>query len=360
MNKRKSKIELLRIISMLLIVLSHYVVHSGYDFHKLPFGINKILLEFGVLGNIGTMLFVLISGYFLVNSDKVKIKKIAKYIFQVMFYSISIYLLLCFFDREVFSFKNLILNFFPITFKRYWFATVYFVIYLFHPYINKFINSLNRDEHKKFIFTAAFLFLILRTITTMDFYGNEIIYFLIFYAIGAYFAKYDDNYFYKKNNSLKVFAFSSVIIYSSILFFNIVGYKITYFNDHATYLLNIYSVFPLLVSTSLFGLFSKKTLYTNNIINKISSLVFGIYLISDNKNLRPIIWGEIFRNINYLNSNFLFLHIIFSILTICCVCIAIEYVRNLFFDKLIYSWMDNFVDKLQDATELKMKNKRGN
>lgn len=189
MNKRNSKIEILRIISMILIVMSHYVMHSGFDFHELPFSINKIILEFSVLGNIGTMLFVLISGYFLINSNRINLKKVIKYIFQVMFYSISIYLLICIFNKETLSIKSLMLNFMPLTFKRYWFATTYFIIYLFHPYINKFINSLSRKEHRYFIYLSIFIFFILKTIFNTDFYGNELTYFLVFLCNWCIFCK---------------------------------------------------------------------------------------------------------------------------------------------------------------------------
>lgn len=203
MEKRNSKIEILRIISIILIVLSHYVVHSGVDIHDMPFGINRYILELGVLGNIGTMLFIFITGYFLVGSYKIKFKKIFHYLLQVFFYSSIIYILMVLLGREPFDIKELMINFFPLTFKRYWFATAYFIIYLFHPYINKFINSLSRKEYTNFIILSVFLFFFLSTLTTMDFYGNEIIYFVTFYSIGAYMSKYRDNYFFRKNNSKK-------------------------------------------------------------------------------------------------------------------------------------------------------------
>ena len=129
MNKRNSKLELLRIISIFFIVLSHYVVHSGLNIDNLPLGFNKIILDICILGNVGTMLFVLISGYFLINSNKVKIKKIIHFWLQVFFYSFFIYLLLLLFNKENFNIKSLFLNMFPITFKRYWFATTYFIMY---------------------------------------------------------------------------------------------------------------------------------------------------------------------------------------------------------------------------------------
>ena len=67
---RNSNIELIRIISMLFIVVSHYTVHNGVDNTTLSLGINRFLLEITTLGNIGVILFVLISGYYLIEQRK--------------------------------------------------------------------------------------------------------------------------------------------------------------------------------------------------------------------------------------------------------------------------------------------------
>ena len=61
---RNTNIELLRIISILMIVLSHYSVHSGISRNMLSLGWNRFLLEITSLGNIGVIFFVLITGYY--------------------------------------------------------------------------------------------------------------------------------------------------------------------------------------------------------------------------------------------------------------------------------------------------------
>ena len=347
MNNRNSKLELLRIISITFIVLSHYVVHSGFDIHNLPFGFNKLILEFGILGNVGTTLFVLISGYFLINSNKIKLKKIIHFWLQVFFYSILIYLIMVLLNKESFNIKSLMLNLFPITFKRYWFATVYFIMYLFHPYINKFINALSQKEHFRFIFLCVTIFYFMSTVTTMDYYGNELIYFLIIYVIGAYLSKYKNNFLYKNNNSFKIMIISIIFIFSSILSFELIGLKISFFKSHSTYFLNMYSVFALLFSVSFFAFFAQLSPTSNRIINGISELVFGVYLISDNKYLRGIIWCNLLKNKDFFMSGFLILHIFGSILIVSISCLFIELVRKKVFDIFIYKWLEPKIDNLE-------------
>ena len=355
MNKRNSKLELLRIISIFFIVLSHYVVHSGLNIDNLPLGFNKIILDICILGNVGTMLLGLISGYFLINSNKVKIKKIIHFWLQVFFYSFFIYLLLLLFNKENFNIKSLFLNMFPITFKRYWFATTYFIMYLFHPYINKFINSMAKREHFYFIVLGTAIFYVMSTLTTMDYYGNELIYFLILYIIGAYLSKYKDIFIYKNNNCLKMLIASALLIFISIISFELIGLKIDFFKNHSTYFLNIYSILALLLSISLFVYFTKLKPNSNKIVNFISSLIFGVYLISDNKYLREIIWCDLFKNKDFFTSNYLVLHIFGSVLLVCIICLLIELIRKEIFEITLYNHFDSKVDKLEKNIDNKLK-----
>ena len=85
--KRNSQIELLRIISMIMIVISHYTVHCNVDVVTLPLGINRFIMEASKLGNLGVILFVLITGYFTINQKQsFKLKKLVSLVFQTFIY----------------------------------------------------------------------------------------------------------------------------------------------------------------------------------------------------------------------------------------------------------------------------------
>jgi len=87
---RNSAIELLRIIAMLFIVLSHFCVHSNFNLSQMPFSFNKTILQWGALGNLGVDIFMIISGFFLCKS-KLKTKSISKLLTQVWFYSVFLF-----------------------------------------------------------------------------------------------------------------------------------------------------------------------------------------------------------------------------------------------------------------------------
>ena len=353
-KERNSNIELLRILSIIFIVISHYCVHGAgrIAISSLNIGINRFILEVFTLGNLGTVLFVLISGYYLINSDKFKLKKLIHLIFQVLFYSVLIYLLFCLFRLNTFSIKGLITSFLPITFKKYWFITAYIVLYIFHPYINKLLNTFNKKEHLKFIYLLLLIFSLLSTITTQNYYGNEIIYFLIFYSIGAYFNKYPNNYFNK--NKYKTLLISILIIVLSIISFDLLGTKYDFFNSHSIYLLNITSPFVILIGCSLFSIFINKPIIKNDNINFISSLILGVYLISDNEYIRSVLWNDLLRCNEYINSPFLLIHLIISIILVIIICLMIEMIRKNLIENILFEKLDNKIDDIQNNLELKV------
>ena len=351
-KQRNTNIELLRIISIIMIVISHYTVFSGITNSTLPLGITRFLLEIMKLGNIGTILFVLITGYFLIKSNnKFKLSKILKLWLQISFYSISIYIITILLNIENFSINNLIKAFLPITFQEYWFATAYIVLYIFHPFINKLLNSLDRKEHLKLIFLSLFLFSVLYTLTTKDLYGNELIQLIIFYIIGAYFGKYEDNIFKKKKINILLLSLSAFILITSVIIFDIVGTKIPIISEHSTYFFNRASIILIIFSISLFNIFANKKNFSNKYINNISSCVFGVYLISENSHIRHIIWDDIFKVKDYVMSNFLIIHLIITLFIILIVCILIDWIRKQTLEKLYNKYIDNKINNIQNSLE---------
>lgn len=90
---RSSNLELLRILAIIMIIAHHYSVHGGWDIPN-ELSYNRIIVQFLSLGGkLGVNCFVLITGYFMINS-KFNIKKFAKIVGQVFFYSVVIMLIL--------------------------------------------------------------------------------------------------------------------------------------------------------------------------------------------------------------------------------------------------------------------------
>lgn len=110
---RNSSFELLRIISMLLIVAHHFAVHGKFYLTS-SFSKNIFFLQsLSMFGKLGVNLFVLISGYFSCMHPHIKFSKIIKLELEVIFYSSLIGIIFYkFFPSSDFSFKELLKNFY--------------------------------------------------------------------------------------------------------------------------------------------------------------------------------------------------------------------------------------------------------
>ena len=130
-KKRKSNIELLRIVAILMIISFHYSFKSGYVVNQLDY--NSIVVKtFYFLGELGVNLFILITGYFMVKG-KFSFKKLIKLILEVNFYYIFTFLLSHILDNKPLtslSKRDIFFMFFPVIFSRYWFATAYILLYI--------------------------------------------------------------------------------------------------------------------------------------------------------------------------------------------------------------------------------------
>lgn len=161
-HSRNSNIELLRIISMFLIVVHHMSVHGftsagRWNLQSFP-SLNQFLVQFMVIGGkIGVDIFVVITGYYLINS-KFHLKKALNLEAQVLTYSVSILLILVFTGTIHVSIVTIIKSCLPITYNQYWFVTSYMILYLTFPFWNILIKSLNKIQ---FLSLIAFLILLL-------------------------------------------------------------------------------------------------------------------------------------------------------------------------------------------------------
>lgn len=155
-KRRESNLELLRIISMMLVMLVHYiqisVVHTKADLISNPIrAISE--LELHSIAEICVHCFILISGYF---GIRWRFKSFAGLIFQLVFwailgYYIYEYLLEPFIGIE----KDVTLRaFISSLFESYrgrWFVSAYVTLYILSPLINSFVEKVSEKKLLTFI-----------------------------------------------------------------------------------------------------------------------------------------------------------------------------------------------------------------
>ncbi|MBP3683338.1 MAG: acyltransferase family protein [Oscillospiraceae bacterium] len=138
MKQRRSNLELMRLLAMVLIIAHHFSVHSGFAFQGGPVTGNMLFLQLlSIGGKIGVNLFVMLSSWFLVESRQLNKAKLVMLWGQLVFYSLTIYLLSCLGGLAEFSLWELVRAAVPVLSKQWWFASSYVFLYLLHPPVNR-------------------------------------------------------------------------------------------------------------------------------------------------------------------------------------------------------------------------------
>lgn len=349
-NDRNSGIELLRIISMLFIVLSHACAHGGFDFTSMSSVFNRMFLQWGVLGNLGVDIFLLISGYCYFEG-KVKLRSYCKLLTQVWFYSIVMAIISKLAFNYSFSLKDLLTVILPTIFEQYWFFTAYIVLLFLIPYLNTMIKNTDRQALKRFILCFLIIWIIIPTFTTMNMYGEGVPQFIFFYLVGAYFRKYPDTVFSRKKVRISVTLASFVLLFSTTFLLEILGERIPVMINKS---LIFYGRDSLMIFGCAVGLFTctiygKK--YVNKLINNIAMCTFGVYLIHANPFFRGSLWGKLLDNSAYGDSPLLIIRIICSVIIVYICCSVIEFLRL----KTIGPVMSGLLEKLLNAIAKKFK-----
>lgn len=341
-KERNSSYELMRIVSMFLIVLYHIILHGKVLENCQNEGLKIIFefIEFVTLVHVNS--FILVTGYYQVESN-FKQSKIWSLLNANWFYRVLIVILLLTFNIVSIDKVSLIKETFPINLNEYWFFKNYLLLYCLVPFINKGILSMNKKTFQKMIIVMFIVFSIVPAVTGGEFFFNNgfsLYQFIFLYILGAYLRKYpiDKSYIFKimSKNMYKIVLFtiffvcliSNYVLYSyadSISWINS-GFK-TISNYIRWTSLNYSCPFVIIQSIAYFLYFGTLD-FKSKFINKIASLTFGIYLIHDNNFMRRniYIWLKIDNGPIY-SYNFIIYMLIIAIV-IFVACMLIEFIRQ--------------------------------
>ncbi len=348
-SPRNSSFELLRIISMVLIITHHYANHGGFNFDT-AFTMNKAVYDLLYMGGkLGVNCFVLISGYFLCTQVKLRVKGIIKYIFQVTFFSAAIYFALCIFGISDFSIKQAFKEVLPLIFGKWWFATAYFVMILVAPFIAKAINLLDRKDHRNLIIITTVLWSVIPTVLNTTMLCNDFVWFIYLFTVAAYIRKYPVKLLQSKLIMAIVFALSMLSIASFAIGCDALSGFIPALKGKADYFFHMQRLPILAASVSLFCLFKNLKPFSSKAINTVAAAMFGVYLLHDERVFRRFMWDSIFKNSIHQSSSLLILHAILTIAIIFIVCTAISFVYNITLDRLIGFAIDKLSDPISRA-----------
>lgn len=295
-KERHTGFELLRIVSMIMIVLMHAIGHGGLGHsvssNSLAYHVYWLIYD---LSRVSTNCFVMLTGYFM-SKSKMRPSRIFKIWCEVLVYSVLTYVISVAVGGAEISLSKVFKVFTPISSGGYWFATAYVFLCLAVPLLNRIINSIKTEkEFRRILFWMLLLTSVIPTILYWadPLYingGYSFIWFAVLYFIAAYIRIYDIKA--NKKMLLGLYLGFGVIAPFMRAFAEVLQAKVgatTLVDNSMDYKMPI----TVIMSVSFFILFKNieiKNRFIKKTVLAVAPFSFGVYLLHDGEHIRPILW----------------------------------------------------------------------
>ena len=297
-KKHNYGIDLLRIFLMFLIISGHLLTHSGIRENSNIYSDKWVFAwAYQALAFCAVNCFILVTGYFSnTHLSQLKLRKILQLYGQVLFYSVSIYVVLVLCGVIEFSVFDALRACFPVFCGQYWFFSSYILLMLLIPFLNVMLNKLN-DFSLKFltcVIVTVFYIAPIFSIVFMQYDPTEgmgIVAFVTLYIIGHALKRFNID-FSKKTCILGLLINCVVIFVSKVALCFIVnrlgidaGTGLFYHYNTIFQLLNAIFLLLLFKDIKLKGKIAGASKVA-------ASSVFGIYLLHEHPSIRNFIWNS--------------------------------------------------------------------
>ena len=299
MKTRESKFELLRILSMLMIIFQHAMERSIPDWGMLKgaFSFNYcVAVLMGIWGQLGVMLFVMLSSWFMADKQGIRMKKVIDLFLEVMTVCIGMMIVFAFVHSESLNLKLIIKELLTPAYKQYWFITTFLAFYLIMPLFQKLVSVLSDTALRNTCVVLTLLIPIYNYLFVNV--GDTLADFSYIFMMTAYLKRKPENWFKRHHRillTIPLFISASLIIYKL--------FAERYFGE--ALLMRMFSMLrgrTLLLFLGCVGIFyafeSLKPMYSKT-VNTLGSTMFGVYLIHENILLRgeangqSLLWNEL-------------------------------------------------------------------
>ena len=343
--KRNVGIEILRIISMIMVVALHIFLF-GLKYYEL----NIFSIKGSVINALDAICFcsvnvyAIITGYVLVNK-RPHINRLIDLWIQVSFYLLISCILIIVLYPQDFNKNDILSMVFPIITSQYWYFTAYFVMFWFIPLYNWIISNMAMRQYRKLIFTVMVVFCMLgwisSTLSTRIFglnAGYSFLWLSVLYFIGAGIKLYGLELFFIKGKISQNYILCIALISGVLTFISkmVLVKFTTLVLGHELFVDVFYSYLSptvLIEAICLVIYFSNLNIKGSKTLTKISGATFGVYLI----HLTPFFTNYCWNFLSKYRTAPIFKYILVifsSVICIYVVCTLIEMIRSFIFDKL--------------------------
>lgn len=343
-TKRDSGIELLRVLMMLQVVFLHVAAYGKYYSNVLILGGKHELLYWVVwlMCRCPVYMFIVVMGYFMSDNQKKGGGRFLKMYLPMYFYSLLMPIIAYFSGLVEVDKYDIYRAFLPATAKMWYFMTLYLILLLLMPYMNKLIQAMDRKEFLKLlgIFFLIFsiwqplakiaplnkVFYIVHVISTEG--GKSLYDFIFMYMLGAFLKRY--RFIEPKNEQAKVNNWIHLLAFIGLGLINVV--LVYAFPDIRSVI--AYNDNPICVIQCVFLLrfFSNVHFYSKT-INAIGACNLGIYMIHEHPLGRDLIWNHLvnMKSIDFYAKHTYVFKIVGVVLAVYFGCMLIELIRQQLF-----------------------------
>lgn len=292
---RDSRFELLRVMSVLMILLGHYMsAQVNYDcFNELP--INSIIRQvFGSWSILGVDCFVALYAYFSVDREldnKYIRKKAMNVTLDTVLYSI---IGLCVFSTmsgHVIKSDDVMCALFSPFNYAYWYITSYLVLVMVTPYLNVLINNLDDKSLLQLAIIILFWGSILDALTIPGIISDAGM-FVGIYVLMAYLKKY---YIPSLNKDLLLKQLTFIFIGLVVLVMIIQAIRIYFGLWQLGFILSRHSGVMICMAVLLVFIFAEVRPFKSTIVNVLSSGTLACYVLHANPIYQYKLWNDIFK-----------------------------------------------------------------
>lgn len=336
-NKRNYGIDLLRIVSMFMVVVLHILGSGGMLYTaSTSVGHNRVLWIIEIACYCAVNCYAIISGYVGYKS-KFKFTNIITLWLQVFFYTFLINLVFWIMGWQDFSFASLKSTFLPALNKEYWYFTAYFIMYMFIPVLNLTLEKFNKKQ-MSVILGLGFIFLSLFPTFLMDdlfqiMKGYSAFWLMYLYLIGGFLHKY--NVFSNGKTLNYLTYYICLVLFTFLSKINIEFITTKIFGEVRYNMMFIEYTSPTILLCGIFlvGFFSnlKLNYFIKKLVSFFAPISFGVYLIHNNylllnKNwINSFVYLTEYRIIKMVILVFVWAFIVYLL------CSFIDYFRSLIF-----------------------------
>lgn len=349
--ERKSNIELYRILVMLSIIAHHYVVNSGVEemlsYDNIYDWRSVFTWLFGMWGKTGINCFVLITGYYMCQSQ-ITIRKFLKLLLEVEFYSVVIYGIFLAFGRETLSATRLFHVLCPITEFRSGFISCFLCFYLFIPFLNILIRNMSKREHLSLIGLCLLFFTIWDLLPGVEMVGYTV-WFGVIYVIGAYLRLYSIenkavNFLIGGNGVgtliCVLLSLGSVLLTMQMRHWGLCHWWPMHWVSDSD------APLAVLTSVSLFNYFRQVQIPQSKLINALGASSFGVLCIhAASDAMRGWLWHDIVDCVGHYSYWWMPMCAFASVISIYVVCTIIDRIRVYVIERPFFCIYDSVVSR---------------